>query len=207
MTSYKTLEMTETRSLKLPEEQAFPVLDKYVQDQKHSTINKRAINNMMGAIDFSVDKHRQNKIARTFKETIGQGLGDEGSDRKNKKKEEMYRKYCNSRNRTTLESEFHLFLDNKNKEFTRLKEPRIEDDENYKIKKMALVNPEQAVEGSRPDGPGSELPLNLFHFQGRSPPKPVRNSNMSSILRSTPVSIAKARLEKKMYKLGLNQGP
>lgn len=53
-----TLEMTETQSLRAGED-IQPTIEQYVQDQKNSVDNKKnTIRNMMGSIDFALDRKK-----------------------------------------------------------------------------------------------------------------------------------------------------
>jgi hypothetical protein len=61
-----TLEMTETQSLRAGED-IQPTIEQYVQDQKQTVDNKKnTIRNMMGSIDFALDRKKERKVARTI---------------------------------------------------------------------------------------------------------------------------------------------
>lgn len=67
-----SLEMSNAKSKVVNE--TLPTIEKYFEDQKWSTDNKKStIRHMMGSIDFEEDKKREKKIAKVLKKTI-QGI-------------------------------------------------------------------------------------------------------------------------------------
>lgn len=94
-------------------------------------------------------------------------------------------------NRDLLESDFHTFLMEKDRQKER--QPTNQDDkEGEKLKRMSVINPEDSS-GALPSSP---QPLNLFHFLARS--------NLAHKLRSRSPSTAlshRSKIDKKMFNL------
>ena len=96
---------------------------------------------MMGEIDFSLDKRKEKKVARTLRNTIDRVTGDNKFTKKKKFEEMENKKVCSSENRPFLVEDFHTFLRNKNEQFIREKEPKIDETERVRLKRLAVTNP------------------------------------------------------------------
>ena len=87
--------MTETQSINVKNGQAFPIIEKYNEGQKTLIDKKKAtITNMMGSINFSPDRKREKKVARTIRHTIDRLSGTEKIIKKNKKAESRSPRNC-----------------------------------------------------------------------------------------------------------------
>ena len=53
------------------------------------------------------------------------------------------KKMCRTQNRGFLQEDFHNFLRNKDEQFIREKEPKIDEEERVRLKRLAVINPEK----------------------------------------------------------------
>lgn len=131
---------------------------------------KSTMRNIVGEVDFSPNRRKERKIARLIKNTIR----DVCSSERHSHPDPAHSKYVLSQNRLSLEADFNTFLTNKKDQFAREEAPPSETEEEMKLKRLTIINPEKEEDKKIE----SELkPLNLFHFQLKQDKQQRRNGN------------------------------